>query len=265
MLAIAEFREARGAYICWIDDDVLVDPRWLAAYAEAFARHPKSAIFGGRILPHLDPPTPRWFNKCRNCWPITSVTAQRDMGDNVIPLAHKGDRVPWGANFALRMEEQRRFLYDPALGVSPLQRRVGEESDVIYKIMVMGGTGWWVPDSKVRHRIPTSRQTLRHVLEHFRSFGETAAYQHEVAPNDNWNEVSGSPRYVREGFLKLWLRAILFLQLFFYEGMRRRTCSALRHWARFGVHLGVASYRVQRARKRFAEPSQFSINAGDFS
>jgi glycosyltransferase involved in cell wall biosynthesis len=34
---------AKGDYIIWTDDDVVVDPQWLAAYAEAFRRWPEAA------------------------------------------------------------------------------------------------------------------------------------------------------------------------------------------------------------------------------
>lgn len=252
-------REARGRYICWTDDDVLVDPRWLAAYVEAFARHPEAAIFGGRILPEIDPPTPYWFTRCSHCWPITSVIAHRDMGEDVVPVSQKGGRVPWGANFAVRAAEQRLFAYDPALGISPLQHRVGEESDVIYRIMAVGGTGWWVPNCKVWHRIPPPRQTLGHILDYFRSVGETAAYQHDVAPGDNWNESSGPPRFVGASPFSLRVRTALSLHLFAFAWLRGGTCSALRHWARLGRYLGVASYRRgKHARSRLAANDQHS-------
>ena len=41
--------EARGDYICWTDDDVLLDRGWLLKYHEAFARFPEIAYFGGPI------------------------------------------------------------------------------------------------------------------------------------------------------------------------------------------------------------------------
>ena len=40
--------EGRGRYLCWTDDDVRLDPDWLAAYLAAFERHPEAAVFGGR-------------------------------------------------------------------------------------------------------------------------------------------------------------------------------------------------------------------------
>lgn len=49
-------RLAEGKHIIWTDDDVLVDPEWLNAYADAFRRWPDAAFFGGKILPVFDPP-----------------------------------------------------------------------------------------------------------------------------------------------------------------------------------------------------------------
>src|SRR6516165_2736912 len=46
---------AKGEYIVWTDDDVIVDPGWLSAYAAAFRRWPEAAVFGGRIKPRYEP------------------------------------------------------------------------------------------------------------------------------------------------------------------------------------------------------------------
>jgi glycosyltransferase involved in cell wall biosynthesis len=42
-------KEARGEYILWTDDDVLVEPDWLRQYVTAFQRYPNAEVFGGRI------------------------------------------------------------------------------------------------------------------------------------------------------------------------------------------------------------------------
>lgn len=176
---------ARGRYICWTDDDVEIDVGWLAAYAAAIQRHPDAAVFGGRILPQLEPPTPRWFAELADRWPLTTLLAARDFGDEVTPLTLEGGRVPWGANYAVRAVEQRKLRYDPNLGVSPDQKRLGEEAEVIFHILSEGGSGWWVPDAKVRHIIPLRRQTRAYVYEYFSASGETLAYLEAVAPGAN--------------------------------------------------------------------------------
>ena len=51
---------AKGDYIVWIDDDVLVDAGWLTAYMEAFRCWPEAAVFGGRIKPRYEAPVEKW-------------------------------------------------------------------------------------------------------------------------------------------------------------------------------------------------------------
>ena len=42
---------ARGDFLVWTDDDVLVPPDWLTHYLDAAARHPEAAVFGGPVRP----------------------------------------------------------------------------------------------------------------------------------------------------------------------------------------------------------------------
>src|SRR5882762_10192174 len=51
---------AKGDYIVWTDDDVVVDAGWLTAYVEAFRRWPEVAVFGGRITPRYEAPVEKW-------------------------------------------------------------------------------------------------------------------------------------------------------------------------------------------------------------
>jgi glycosyltransferase involved in cell wall biosynthesis len=234
--------EAKGDYICWTDDDVVLDPQWLAAYAEAFQAHPEAAIFGARIIPVLLPPTPAWFAGMVDQWPITTVLAKRDFGDQPMPL--DADHLPWGANYALRTREQRRHLYNPGLGVSPTHRRVGEETDVIRRILAEGGEAWWVPGSKVGHITQPGRQSARYIYEYYLSCGDTWAFLQRTQPDrnymgDNVSEdrmlfgapLSISKRIIRYGAAFLVTRALKSPQawlpnlrwLGFYVG-------ALRHW-----------------------------------
>jgi len=54
-------REARGEYIMWTDDDVLVAPNWMTAYVAAFHAFPDAAIFGGDIKPWFEGDSPAWL------------------------------------------------------------------------------------------------------------------------------------------------------------------------------------------------------------
>lgn len=165
---------ARGAHICWTDDDVVVDPGWLGAYAEAFARHPEAAFFGGVVAPIFEIAKPRWMEE--NYWMLASIFAERDFGAVDLRFEAGSAELPYGANFAVRADVQRRHLYDPALGVGPGLKRLGEETDVMRRILAEGGHGIWVPGAKVGHKIPARRISLAYVGEYQRSAGDTWAH-----------------------------------------------------------------------------------------
>jgi GT2 family glycosyltransferase len=44
-------KEARGAFLAYIDDDVVVDPGWLAGLREAWSENPDAKAFTGLVLP----------------------------------------------------------------------------------------------------------------------------------------------------------------------------------------------------------------------
>src|SRR5438067_12204351 len=55
---------ARGRYIVWTDDDVVVEESWLTAYRQAFAHWPDGAVFGGAIIPTFESPAVPWVVEC---------------------------------------------------------------------------------------------------------------------------------------------------------------------------------------------------------
>jgi Glycosyl transferase family 2 len=185
---------ARGGHIAWTDDDVVVDRGWLASYARAFARWPEAALFGGRITPVLLPPAAAWMRD--NLALLGHLLAARDFGPAPLPLTM--DRLPYGANCAVRTEAQRRFAYDPTLGPAPGQRRGHDETAAFEAMLAAGCTGWWVPDSRVEHMIGPERQTPHYVRRYFAAAGETEAHRHGTAgvrllgvPRWLWRRVLG--------------------------------------------------------------------------
>ncbi|WP_052247687.1 glycosyltransferase family 2 protein [Brevundimonas nasdae] len=166
--------QARGDYICWTDDDVLLDPQWLAEYAKAFVAQPDVALFGGPVRPRLIGDTPEWFHEGRPL--LGGLLAERpDRPDGPIDLDHL-ERLPFGANFAVRSDAQRLETYDRELGVSPDFRRLGEETKVMIALLRRGYTAGWAPGAVVNHLIPEGRQTLAYVAQYFQSAAATSAF-----------------------------------------------------------------------------------------
>ncbi|WP_428662838.1 glycosyltransferase family 2 protein [Reyranella sp.] len=194
-------RAARGRYLLWTDDDVSVDPNWLSAYLAAFKRWPDAAVFGGKIIPLIQAPTPTWFVHGRQL--LSGMLAERDFGDAPLPLSVPDNRLPYGANYAVRTREQHRFPYDPAFGVAPGRARLGEEQLVIEAMLNSGATGYWVPDSRVRHRIPPSRQTTAYIRKYYQAEGATVA---QIEGDRGAPFLFGAPRWLWLKCPTSWLR-----------------------------------------------------------
>lgn len=232
--------EARGTYICWTDDDVVIDARWLAGYAAAFVRHPEAGFFGGPIEPVLEGEPPQWFRE--NYGLLSHMLAERNLGSDVFRLGSRDDTMPFGANYAVRTELQRRHLYDPNLGVAPHQRRLGEESKSILAIAADGAIGFWVPEARVRHMIPTSRQTEEYVRVYQKSAGESWAYLEQVgADNFLGPSTKGKARLLN---VPLYVWRDMFRHRVAYSMLRRSEPSGrwLWHLRQYGFLSGAVDF-----------------------
>ncbi len=210
-------KAARGRYILWTDDDVIVGARWLAAFAEAFREYPEDVVFGGPILPQFVGVPPKWLVLAMKESNIDYIYALRNLGDEPIALAIEGDKIPIGANFAIRIQEQRQFPYDPRLGLNKSGHIRGEETDVVKKILNAGGSGRWVPNAPVQHVIPRHRQTITFLRHYFVGQGRLAVRKKRAPPLPSFLNV---PRWLAPSVILL----IATISLFLY-GIKRLFCS----------------------------------------
>ena len=157
---------ARGRYMMWTDDDVMLDPDWLQAYIEAFRQYPEMGIFGGRGLPRYEEPKAQWF--AANEKHLEFLLGIRNSPDWTAITA---ERLPYGINYAVRTDIQRKYLYDVNLGIAPGRRLGGEETGMISAALADGVEGRWVWGSTVYHLIPPERQTLECIRHYYRSLG----------------------------------------------------------------------------------------------
>ncbi len=156
-------REARGEQIAFTDDDVLVDPGWLAALARVFARQPVDFL-GGRVVPRWGAPRPQWLPGGRTRGEIWGAIALFDYGDEARALAK-----PLGANMAFRrapLVSAGGFRED--LGRDKASLKGQEVPELLERLEVAGGRGgWYVPDAVVQHWIPPARLTKRYFRRWF--------------------------------------------------------------------------------------------------
>ena len=190
--------EARGAYILWTDDDVIVGRSWLQEYARAFRDRPGAAVFGGPVRAHFEGSRPEWLAAI---WGrVQSAYGIRDLGTAEAQLAPP-DRLPYGSNYAVRAAEQRQHRYDPRLGRKRDALLGGEEVAVLGAILREGGEGWWLPGAPVDHWIPRARQTTRYIARYYRGQGKVLALRRSFESAGGRPTLLGRP-------LWLWRQAL---------------------------------------------------------
>ncbi len=182
-------RESHGQYIVWTDDDVLVDQQWLSSYCSAFNQWPNATIFGGSIEPWFEGTPPQWLQQVLS--DVAGAYGIRELGTEPIPLSY--NVVPYGANMAVRKEEQASYLYDVWLGPRPNSALRGEETTMVRQMLGAGAEGWWIPQARVRHYVPKDHQTTRFLRRFFSGLGEQGVLQ---MPEDAGPILFGRPRWL---------------------------------------------------------------------
>ena len=161
-------QQAKGDYIIWTDDDVLVDRGWLKAYLSAFLAWPDATIFAGAIDPWFEGAPPKWLERV---FPkVASAYAALDHGPVGFDLTH--ETYPYGANMALKRSAHLQVPYDTRIGPRPNSGIRGEEMIMARRLLASGATGRWVPESRVQHFIPPNRQSLAYLGQYFFGSGE---------------------------------------------------------------------------------------------
>ena len=103
---------ATGDLMLWTDDDVILPTNWIEAYVAAANQFANSVFWGSVIEPKFQEGPASWitenWNNLKGCF------AHRDLGAESIEFTT--ERLPYGANFAIRTQTQKEFLYSTNLG-----------------------------------------------------------------------------------------------------------------------------------------------------
>jgi glucosyl-dolichyl phosphate glucuronosyltransferase len=142
---------ATGSLVLFTDDDVVVEPGWIDAYAAFFGRHPDAAVAGGPITPF--PRTGRWPGWYDD---VAAPSLGSVLHDGERPLG-PGEHV-WGANMAVRASTFERIGgWRTDLGVRDVAhpKDPGQNQDVElqYRARDRGEQVWFCPGARVRHLV----------------------------------------------------------------------------------------------------------------
>jgi glycosyltransferase involved in cell wall biosynthesis len=230
-------REARGEWVLFTDDDVLVDVEWLAACIETAGRYPSAAVIGGPVEP--------WFPMAPDAELARAFPALGggfcgiDHGDIEGPLA--SDRDLYGANMAFRAAAVAGLQFNPSFGPTAGHAINGDDVEFIARVRRRGGLVVWSPRMRVRHYVDPSRMTLRYLKRYYTDHARMQVRLHGLPAS---RRLAGIP-------LWLWRQAtVSFFNAYGLRltGRRSRALEALRRHLYFrGMFLEAWAARRRAA------------------
>ncbi len=145
--------EARGEVICFLDDDALADPGWLAGHASAYRADERVAAVGGRI--ELQWPA-GWVRPPWLAPELEGYLSGLDLGSE--PRVMTYPCYPYGCNMSVRRDVARRVGgFSTRLGRHGPGLQSNEEKLFFLQIHRLGGRVVYTPDALVRHVVPAQR------------------------------------------------------------------------------------------------------------
>jgi GT2 family glycosyltransferase len=157
---------ARGEFVLFVDDDVLVESGWLQSY-RAFLLAPPSSkvgVLGGGVVPFFACPRPKWI------WPEYGVL---ECGDKLLKMAKGG---LWGCNSAYRRAAAiAAGLFDEELGYRGGGSIPSEETELQARLLRAGWECWWLPGASVQHVMQPERLTPAKLTTQAFNYGRAGA------------------------------------------------------------------------------------------
>lgn len=152
------WRNARGEYVAYLDDDAIACPVWLDKILEVFTTvTPRPGCIGGRVDPIWEAPRPRWLSDEL----ITGLTVINwsDLPHNLLDLNQK-----WlaGANIAFPMDVLKH-IGGFVSGLDRTGKRLLSGGDVFLEKQIQraGYSCFYHPEIAVKHLVPKSRLKKR--------------------------------------------------------------------------------------------------------
>jgi glycosyltransferase involved in cell wall biosynthesis len=151
--------EARGEIIVFGDDDILMQPDWLAQIAVPLLADANTRLIGavgGEVIPVFPDGLPDWVREWH-----APLAFRPDAG----PLEPR--HSPMGANLAFpKWVFAELGAFHTALDRAAGNYFSGGDSEMIRRVRAAGLEVWFAPAAAVKHQMPASRTTFRYAARH---------------------------------------------------------------------------------------------------
>jgi len=182
------WREARGEYVAYIDDDARPCPNWIAAMNDFLDARPGALAFGGPYRAFTLTPLPDWFPREYGSWDLgaqTRVLARTEYLNGTNMIFQKALLQKLGG-------------FEGSLGMRGSTISYGEETELMIRMHRQGLEIHYCPDIVVEHAILDYKMRLRWLLASSYRNGRSGLHGHDVDGQVTWS--CYIPRLIRGFF-----------------------------------------------------------------
>ena len=213
------FLEARGDIVILVDDDNILDEKYLLYTLDIFRNHPTLGAIGGKSLPLFEKFPPVWVNEFR------SSLALRNLGDNTIIEKWENkypEAGPIGAGMAIRKKSLKSYIKKLSKSKSIITDRKGDslssggDNDIVIEILKSGWHVGYFPSLILYHIIPKERLSLKYLARLSNNSNKSWVQlltSHNINPWANIPAWTVPLRKIKAWFVyKAWLNKINYIK-----------------------------------------------------
>ena len=154
------FAEAKGDIIVMVDDDNVLDNKYLINISAIFNEYPDLGAAGGKSIPVFEAVPPAWIKA------FYGSLALRDLGGEILIDEwnnHYPSSAPIGAGMAIRKAALKNYLTKAASGQDLAGDRTGSnlssggDNDIVLEILKSGWKVGYFPSLNLQHLVPAGR------------------------------------------------------------------------------------------------------------
>jgi glycosyltransferase involved in cell wall biosynthesis len=150
-------QEARGQFICYMDDDGIADPNFLEVQYNFLKENPDVIGLGGKIIPRYVHGKPAWIDGI-----LEGLVSKVDHGNN--NFQYSGRKYPVGCNMTYRKDVLEQVgLFDTSIGQVGDNLVRGDETELFERVKQLNQPIYYLGNSRVEHVIEQDRLTRAHI------------------------------------------------------------------------------------------------------
>jgi len=206
-------KDAKGRILAFTDDDVIVDPSWLAETLQAFETDDCVAV-AGKIVPLWNCKKPAWLTE-EGPYKLHLAIVSYDLGET--PCQLKAPAL--GANIAFKREVFEKYgMFRTDLGPTAGSEVRGEDTEFCWRLLRGGERLIYAPKAIVFHPVDKRRIDKRYYQAWYYGMGRSRP-RIERAP-ESVVRYFGVPRYMFRWYFRdlfLWLTSLPPSRRFYYK------------------------------------------------